>query len=68
MRQPPPVDAVVRVIPGHWTPEQALAAWECLDAVREALWVLYGPQMQQAWLDQLAPDGPEPQFDPDAPF
>ncbi len=57
-----------RVIPGHWTPTQALAAWECLHAVREALWTLYGPQMQQAWVEQLEPATPAPEFDTDAPF
>ena len=77
MRQPPPVDAVVRVIPGHWTPEQALAAWECLRAVQDALWTLYGPQMQQAWretldsdgpADPIDPENPQPDWDADAPF
>jgi len=74
VRQPLPVDAAARVIPGHWTPEQALAAWECLSAVQEALWTLYGPLMQQAWLETLEPVGPadlqdsEPQWDADAPF
>lgn len=62
------VKDAARVIPGHWTPEQALAAWECLHAVREALWVLYGSQMQQAWVEQLEPASDPPDFDPDAPF
>lgn len=61
-------ESAAKVIPTHWTPEQALAAWECLHAVREALWALYGPQMQQAWVEQLEPDAPEPDFDPGAPF
>lgn len=68
MRKQLSVDSAARIIPAHWTPEQALAAWECLLAVREALWVLYGPQMQQAWVEQLEADVPEPDFDPDAPF
>ena len=55
-------------MPLHWTPEQALAVFECLQALREALWHVYGPQVQQAWRDQLGPDGPTPEFDPDAPF
>ena len=37
----------------HWSPEQALAVFECLHALREALWAVYGPQVQQAWRDQL---------------
>ena len=56
------------VVPLHWTPAQALAVFECLQAMRQALWVVYGPQVQQAWRDQLVPDGPPPEFDPDEPF
>ena len=56
------------VIPRHWSPEQALAVFECLHALRSTLWEAYGPQVQQAWRDQLVPDGPPPEFDPDEPF
>jgi hypothetical protein len=56
------------VVPKHWTPEQALAVAECLLAMREALWLAYGPQMQQAWREQLMPECRPPQFDPDEPF
>jgi hypothetical protein len=56
------------LIPQHWTPEQALAVFECLQAIRQALWEMYGPQVQQAWYEQLVPDSPPPQFDPDEPF
>lgn len=55
-------------MPQHWTAEQALAVFECLHAMRHALWAAYGPQVQQAWRDQLAPEGPVPDFDPHAPF
>ena len=55
-------------VPLHWTPQQALAVFECLHAMREALWAVYGPEVQQAWRDQLVPDGPMPQFDPHEPF
>ena len=55
-------------VPLHWTPEQALAIFECLHAMREALWAAYGPEVQQAWRDQLIPDGPMPDFDADVPF
>ena len=64
MPMAPPASAV----PPHWTPEQALAVFECLHAMREALWIAYGPQVQQAWRDQLVPDGPMPEFDPNEPF
>lgn len=55
-------------VPEHWTPEQALAVFECLKALREALWAVYGPHVQQAWLDQLATDADLPEVDPDDPF
>ena len=57
-----------RVVPPHWTPEQALAVFECLHAMREALWIVYGPQVQQAWRDRLVPEGAMPAVDPDEPF
>ena len=55
-------------VPTHWSPQQALAVLECLHAVREAVWSVYGPQAQQAWRDQLVPDQVPPDFDPDLPF
>jgi hypothetical protein len=61
-------NAVPPLVPTHWSPEQALAVFECLHALREALWAVYGPQVQQAWRDQLGPEQDPPQFDPDAPF
>ena len=56
------------VVPAHWSPEQALAVFECLHALRQALWAAYGPQAQQAWREQLMPDTQPPEFDPDEPF
>jgi hypothetical protein len=55
-------------VPTHWSPEQALAVLECLHAMRESVWVVYGSQAQQAWRDQLVPDHGPPDFDPDLPF
>ena len=60
--------AVPIAVPTHWSPEQALAVLECLQAMREAVWALYGPQAQQAWRDQLMPDQAPPEFNPDLPF
>jgi hypothetical protein len=57
-----------RVVPAHWSPEQALAVFECLHAMSEALWSAYGPQVQQAWREQLMPDNQPPEFDHDVPF
>lgn len=42
--------------------------FECLHAMRQALWDLYGPQVQQAWRDQLRSDTDPPELDPDEPF
>jgi hypothetical protein len=50
---PSPAASAAAVVPKHWTPEQALAVAECLQAMRQALWDAYGPQMQQAWREQL---------------
>lgn len=63
-----PASASELAVPLHWTPQQALAVFECLHALRQALWAVYGLQLQQAWRDQLTPDGPMPDVDPDPPF
>jgi hypothetical protein len=63
-----PARASELAVPLHWTPQQALAVFECMHALRQALWAAYGPQVQQAWREQLLPDGPMPDFDPDVPF
>ena len=51
-----------------WVIAQALAVLECLQLLRQALWDSYGPQVQQAWREQLMPDRQPPEFDPDEPF
>ena len=63
-----PPSAAASTVPLHWTPEQALAVFECVHVMREALWTVYGLQVQQAWHDQLVPNGQPPEFDPDEPF
>lgn len=45
-------------IPRHWTPSQALAAFELIDAIREQLCNIYGPAIQRAYRDSLR-DRPE---------
>ena len=64
----PSTPTVTVTVPRHWSPEQALAVLEYLHALRCALWETHGQQVQQAWRDQLVPDGPPPEFDPDEPF
>lgn len=61
-------DPTAPPLPEHWSPEQALAVFEFLHALREQLWDLYGPDVQQAWRDQIEHHQPAPSFDPDAPF
>jgi hypothetical protein len=61
-------DAAPPKLPTHWTPEQALAVFECLHALREQLWSIYGPPAQQAWREQLVQRQPEHSFDPNDPF
>jgi hypothetical protein len=39
-------------IPATWTPEQALAAFELLDELREKIWTRYGGQMQELMAQQ----------------
>ena len=55
-------------LPTHWSPEQALAVFECLHALREQLWAMYACDVQKAWCDQLVQDQPLPEFDPNDPF
>ena len=61
-------NTIQQLVPTHWSAEQALAVFECLQVLREALWITYGPQVQQAWRDQLGAEEDLPQFDPDTPF
>jgi hypothetical protein len=55
-------------LPSHWSPDQALAVFECLELMREQLWRAYGSEIQRAWRHQLVHDRVPPDFDPDAPF
>jgi hypothetical protein len=41
-RRPPPI------LPDHWTPKQALAAFELLDFIRDQLWEQYRQDIQRA--------------------
>lgn len=68
MKHHPSTQAASFTVPGHWSPEQALAVFEALQVFREALWAVYGQQVQQAWQEQLVQYGCAPDFDPDLPF
>ena len=43
--------------------------FECIELIRDQLWLAYGPDIQRAWRDQLSPERPASRdFDPDMPF
>ncbi len=58
-------------LPDHWTPEQALAAFEITDSIRDAIWLLYRDDIQQAMRkdqqSRIPCRQPTPP-DPDNPF
>jgi hypothetical protein len=54
-------------LPDHWTPAQALAAFELIDLLRDQLWLAYGPAIQRAMRDDRLPHNPV-QSDTDPPF
>jgi hypothetical protein len=41
-------------LPTDFSPEQACAAFDLVDALRDRLWLLYGPQIQQLMRDERA--------------
>ncbi|HEY6510852.1 MAG TPA: hypothetical protein VI032_02675 [Burkholderiaceae bacterium] len=55
-------------LPSHWSPRQALAVFECIELIRDQLWLAYGPDIQRAWRDQLVPERSPCDFDPNLPF
>jgi len=55
-------------LPSHWSPKQALAVFECLELMRETLWLAYGSDIQRAWRGQLVTERAPPDLDPDSPF
>lgn len=64
-RRPPPI------VPTHWTPQQALAVFDILDALRDQVWDSYGPQIQQAIREDRCTIGLTPRGaidQPDLPF
>jgi hypothetical protein len=55
-------------LPAHWTPEQALAVFEILELLRDEICAAYGPEIQQAFRDDLIPEQGSLPLDPDEPF
>ena len=44
------------------------AVFECLELLREQLWLAYGPDIQRAWRGQLVPEQLTLPIDPGEPF
>ena len=56
-------------VPEHWTPEQALAVHEALEVLGNALWRVYGTQIQQRLFEEQGVDTSQLDlFDPDDPL
>ena len=59
-------------IPDYWTPEQALAVFELLDALRERVWDQYREQIQEQYrIDRGEDDDEQPdlfELDDEIPF
>ncbi len=66
MSQPPAhhtsfwVSATSMPIPEHWSPEQALAVWECLTDLAECIWNRYEVPL----LELIRPDLESPDTSP----
>lgn len=46
-------------VPTHWSPKQATAVFELVDALREEIWGLYGLQIQRVLRkDRVTTNGP----------
>ena len=55
-------------LPSHWSPQQALAVFECIELIRDQLRLAYGTEIQRAWRDQLVTERSPRDFEPDLPF
>lgn len=55
-------------LPDHWTPQQALAVFECLELLRDQLWAAYGASIQAAMREDRVCTQAELPLDPDEPF
>lgn len=52
----------------HWSPKQALAVFECIELIRDALWLEHGPDIQRAWRNELVRQPVSPTEDTDTLF
>lgn len=61
-------DRITFELPDHWTPEQALAVQEALEAFSEALFAYYGAQMQTLIAEETGCNEQLALLDPDDPL
>ena len=61
-------DLITFELPDHWTPEQALAVQEALEAFSEALFAYYGSQMQALIAEEAGCNEQLALLDPDDPL
>ncbi|MEO5861681.1 MAG: hypothetical protein ABIQ03_04375 [Burkholderiales bacterium] len=59
------IPPAAELIPRHWTPEQALAAFELLDQLRDLVWQCYSREIQSCLREQQRADASPPT---DPPF
>ncbi|TVQ85964.1 MAG: hypothetical protein EA400_14265 [Chromatiaceae bacterium] len=62
------VDLITFELPEHWTPAQALAVDEALEAFSQALWAYYGAQMQALIAEETCRNEQLELLDPDDPL
>ena len=64
-----PPDRLLRSrCPRTGRPRRRCAVFECLELLRDQLWLAYGPDIQRAWRGQLAPQQLTLPIDPSDPF
>ena len=51
-----------------WTPEQALAAWDLLDDLRDRVWTYYGLVIKNLMREQCVTHEQTDDFDQNPPF
>jgi hypothetical protein len=61
-------ELIIWELPEHWTPAQALAVHEALEALSEALWAYYGAQMQALIAEETCRNEQLELLDPDDPL
>ena len=61
-------DLITFELPDHWTPEQALAVQEALDAFSAALFAYYGAQMQALIAEETSRNDQLELLEPDDPL